>query len=249
MILHSKFSPFILLLFLFACGSEREQETILPSQAPLDVLMNKVFDAHGNLGDYSFNFRGNAYSFAYNDSEYRYTKTVTTDSSIIADVLTNELFERSINGERLELNMEEADRYSESLNSVIYFTCLPLNLSDPAVNRTLQPDIRINGNEYDAVQVTFDEEGGGTDHDDVFYYWFNKQTHFMDFMAYSYNVNGGGVRFRSAYNSRMVGEMRFQDYVNYSAPVGTALDSLPILFEQNKLEELSRIEAEQVIPL
>lgn len=247
MILRNNFSPLILLLFIFACGSEFEQETIHPEQTPIDALMNNVFEAHGELGNYSFDFRDNSYTFSYNNAnEYTYSKTVITDSTLTVDVLTNDLFERSTNGVPQALDQLESDKYSESLNSVIYFTCSPLNLSDPAVNIVLKPDVTIKAQGYDVIEVRFDAEGGGTDHDDVFYYWFNKETHIMDYMAYSYNVNGGGVRFRSAYNSRMVAGMRFQDYVNYGAPVGTPLENLPGLFEQGELDELSRIEAVDV---
>jgi hypothetical protein len=246
MILHGKFSLYILLLLLLACVSESEQETIYRPQDPIDVLMDQVLEAHGQLGNYGFVFRDNTYSFAITDTSFRYTKLVISDTLNRKDVLTNDFFQRTENGETLDLSQKDTDKYSESLNAVIYFTCLPLNLDDAAVNKALQADIKINGKPYDVMQVTFDEEGGGTDHDDIFYYWFNKETHIMDYMAYSYKVNGGGVRFRSAYNSRMEVGMRFQDYVNYGAPALTPLDSLPILFEQNKLEELSKIETEQV---
>ncbi len=246
MVLRSKFSPVILLLFVFSCGSASNgdtDETRLDSTAQ---LMENVFGAHGDFGNYSFIFRGNNYTFSITDSTYVYGKLEQTDSLILEDVLTNSGFQRNENGVALNLNKADIDRYSEALNSVIYFTCLPLNLNDPAVNREIKPQVSINNRMYDVVEVTFDEEGGGKDHDDVFYYWFNKETHIMDFMAYSYKVNGGGVRFREAFNSRMIDGMRFQDYVNYSAPVGTPLDSLPILFEQHKLEELSLIIAEEV---
>ncbi|NOQ75288.1 MAG: hypothetical protein GQ574_24975 [Crocinitomix sp.] len=247
MTLYGKFSPFILLLLIYSCGSASVNDM---DETPLDStaqLMENVIGAHGELGNYVFTFRENGYSFEITDSTYKYTKVVRNDSTLREDALTNDAFERYENGELLNLSQEDVDRYSESLNSVIYFTCLPLNLSDPAVNRSLKPSVKIHGKSYDVMEVTFDEEGGGTDHDDVFYYWFNTETHIMDYMAYSYAVNGGGVRFRSAYNSRMIDGMRFQDYINYGAPVGTPLDSLPILLETNQLEELSRIEAEDVL--
>ncbi|MFT5821762.1 MAG: hypothetical protein ACI8ZM_003016 [Crocinitomix sp.] len=246
MILRGKFSPFILLLFIYSCGSVSDEAMDEIPIDPTAQLMESVADAHGELGNYVFVFRENSYSFEITDSSYSYTKEVDTDTLLRKDLLTNEKFERFENGELLNLSQEDSDRYAESLNSVIYFTCLPLNLSDPAVNRALKSNIDIKNITYDVMEVTFDEEGGGTDHDDIFYYWFNKETHQMDYMAYSYAVNGGGVRFRSAYNSRMIDGMRFQDYINYGAPVGTPLDSLPILFEQNKLEELSSIESEEV---
>ena len=65
-------------------------------------------------------------------------------------------------------------------------------------------------------------------------------------MAYSYSVNDGGVRFRSAYNPRTIDGIRFQDYINWEAPVGTPLKDLPALFEKDKLKELSRIETVDV---
>lgn len=208
--------------------------------------MDKVYAAHGELGSYTFNFRENGYSFSVMDDFYSYSKTVSNDSTLIQDTLTNDGFYRYDQGSLLNLDEETAHKFSESLNSVIYFTCLPLNLSDPAVNMVSKPDIQIKGQSYNVVEVTFDAEGGGTDHEDIFYYWFNQETNIMDYMAYSYKVNGGGVRFRAAYNSRMIDGMRFQDYINYGAPVGTDMANLPALFEQGELEELSRIEAENV---
>ena len=62
-------------------------------------------------------------------------------------------------------------------------------------------------------------------------------------------MSGGGVRFRSAYNSRKVGGIIFQDYINFKAAVGTPLANLPKLFEQGKLKELSRIETKNVVQL
>ena len=68
----------------------------------------------------------------------------------------------------------------------------------------------------------------------------------MNYMAYSYHTNDGGVRFRSAYNPRTVDGIRFQDYVNWEAPIGTPLEELPKLYENGQLKELSKIETEAV---
>ena len=68
----------------------------------------------------------------------------------------------------------------------------------------------------------------------------------MDYLAYNYKVNGGGVRFRSSYNRRNVGGIIFQDYINYKAEVGTPLKDLPTLYENDKLKEVSRIDTENV---
>lgn len=61
----------------------------------------------------------------------------------------------------------------------------------------------------------------------------------MDYFAYNYQVNEGGVRFRAAFNTRVVAGVTFQDYINYEAPIKTPLKDLPGLYEQGKLKEAS----------
>lgn len=228
-----------LIYLTFSCGNSDQK-------SDADILLENVYASHGTLGDYAFTFRENEYSFAFSDSGYTYTKTVQNDSLLIEDVLTNEGFTRHLNGDLQSLSQEDSDKHAESLNSVIYFTCLPLKLNDPAVNKTLKGETTIGEQSYHVMEVTFDEIGGGKDHEDIFYYWFNSTTSQMDYMAYSYQVNGGGVRFRSAYNSRNVDGMRFQDYVNYGAPAQTPLENLPVMYDNHELEELSVIEVENV---
>ena len=46
-------------------------------------------------------------------------------------------------------------------------------------------------------------------------YWFNKETFKPDYLAYDFHTDGGGVRFRKAYNERYVDGIRFVDYENY----------------------------------
>ena len=69
----------------------------------------------------------------------------------------------------------------------------------------------------------------------------------MDYLAYSYETDGGGIRFRAAYNPREINGLRFQDYVNYK-PQGldVALKDLDYLYEQGSLIEVSKIELENV---
>ena len=68
----------------------------------------------------------------------------------------------------------------------------------------------------------------------------------IDFMAYSYLTDGGGVRFREAINRREIKGLLIQDYVNHAADKNTTLDKLPKLFEEGKLENLSMIINENV---
>jgi hypothetical protein len=218
-----------------------------------DQLLAKAVEAHGGEGydtaHYGFTFRKKAYTFKNDDNRFLYTVTSEKDEKKIVDRLENGQLTRTIDGEQVELTEKQNASATEALNSVIYFATLPHKLLDPAVNLERQTAVSIKDNSYDVLKVNFDEAGGGTDHDDNFRYWINQKTDRIDYLAYDYRTSGGGVRFRSAYNPRIVGGILFQDYVNYKADVGTSLDDLPALYEQGQLKELSRIETEEVVAL
>ena len=215
-----------------------------------EALVASAIAAHGGsayeTAHYEFVFRGKTYTFHNQQDLYTYTRTVAKDGQIILDKMNNDGFVRKVDGVTAEMTTKQMNGTREGLNSVLYFAMLPYKLKDKAVNALYFGEQIIKGKPYELVQVTFDQEGGGKDHDDTFMYWFNKDSQVMDYLAYSYHVNGGGVRFRTAYNSRMVDGIVFQDYVNYKAAVTTPLEKLPALWEANKLKELSRIETEAV---
>ena len=207
-------------------------------------------NAHG--GDrykdayFKFEFRDKVYTFKTNRDLYEYTVRFEKDGQTIYDFMSNEEFRRSINGKEAQLSQKEKETYGESLNSVIYFATLPFKLLDDAVIKNYIGETKIKEQNYDIVEITFQEEGGGKDFDDTFHYWINQETKNVDYLAYNYSVNKGGVRFRSAYNKRVIGGVLFQNYVNYKADVGTPLKELPTLWEEGKLKELSKIETENV---
>ena len=136
---------------------------------------------------------------------------------------------------------------SEGVNSVHYFAQLPYGLNAPAVIKELLGETNIKEKPYYVIGVTFKQEGGGVDFDDKFVYWVHKETFTVDYLAYSYSTNGGGIRFREAYNPRVLGGIRFVYYNNYK-PEGltTPLKSLAPIFEANKLALLSKIELENI---
>ncbi len=237
-----------LLLFLIACKATKNNG--LRSNDPASQVLSKTLHAHGGTlydeAHFSFVFRKKKYTFHNKKDGYQYTTRYTKDGQEILDVLSNTDFIRTIDGKEIPLSSKDKSRYGASVNSVIYFATLPHKLTDPAVNLSYKGETKVKGKRYQILEVKFDKEGGGKDHDDEFYYWINMDTHLIDYLAYNYTVNGGGVRFRSAYNKRQYHGIHFQDYVNYKAAVGTALSELPQLYEEGKLEELSRIETEDV---
>ncbi len=213
------------------------------------TLLNTV-EAHGGVNydkaHYQFVFRKKTYTFKNGFNEFEYTVEFEKDGDKYVDKLNNLGFERKVNGEVIELSAKKKSSAAEGLNSVIYFATLPHKLMDDAVNVMAGDPVTIKEKQYDVLHVTFDQEGGGKDYQDEFIYWVNQDGSTIDFIAYSYDVNGGGVRFREAYNRRKVDGIVFQDYINFKADVGTPLTDLPNLWAMGSLKELSRIETEIV---
>ncbi|MFT6499981.1 MAG: hypothetical protein ACJASQ_000088 [Crocinitomicaceae bacterium] len=248
----------ISIAILSSCGnsqtekeSKMEQEEIQLSAS--EKLIQETIAAHGgdlyNTANYSFVFREKEYQFKNDNANYTYTKTYKKGDSLIVDVFENGIFSRTVNGKSLTPSDKEKANGGSGINSVIYFATLPHKLSDKSVNSELQETVSIKGQKYDVVEVSFDQAGGGEDHDDMYYYWINQMTKKMDYFAYNYSVNDGGVRFRSAFNKRVVDGVTFQDYINFEAKVGTPLKDLPALYEAGKLNELSQIKTENVLVL
>ncbi len=258
----------VLILWSFASCNPKEKsgkkeashpgktEATISTEEKMDqaeVLTAETIQAHGgSLYDeafYGFTFRKKQYTFQNRKGSYTYTVKSGDQGKEIQDVLENGVLTRTINGSATPLSEKEIAKYFEALNSVVYFVTLPHKLKDRAVNKTYEGPTMIKGRAYDVLGIGFDQDGGGVDYDDQFHYWINKETKTIDYLAYSYSTNEGGVRFRSAYNPRTVGGIRFQDYINYEAPIGTPLKDLPALYETGALKELSRIITENVVDL
>ncbi len=220
-----------------------------------DRTANRIVDRgikqHGGAAFESvfleFDFRNRHYTAMREKGLFTYTRAFTDTTGRIRDVLTNSAFVRYRNDTILPITDERKNAFTNSVNSVIYFALLPYFLKDEAVNEQFIGETTIKGQPYNLVRVTFDEQGGGKDHQDVFLYWFHQKNNTMDYFAYTYQTDGGGLRFREATNPRRVGGILFQDYNNYK-PLDdrVSLEQLQLLFESGKLEKLSDITLQNV---
>ncbi|WP_421873872.1 DUF6503 family protein [Marinoscillum sp.] len=214
-------------------------------------VVDQAVKAHGQYKldqvKISFDFRDKSYSAWRSSDQYTYTRSYIDSLELIEDILINSSkFTRMINGDTINLPDSMVVKYSNSVNSVLYFVQLPYLLNDPAVIKSYEGTQTIENTIYDVIKVQFKSEDGGKDFEDEYRYWFNQRTHMMDYMAYNYLTDGGGVRFREAYNRSERMGMVFQDYINYEVPLGTPLGKIPTMFEQGKLRELSRIINENI---
>ena len=84
-------------------------------------------------------------------------------------------------------------------------------------------------------------------YEDEYLYWIDDQEFTVDYLAYNYHTDGGGVRFRKAVNPRTVEGIRFVDYENYSyEDKDVKLTKLDSLFEAGKLKQFSIIKNEDI---
>ena len=214
-------------------------------------IIDKCIAEHG--GDYyqdtriAFAFRGKQYTAERSDGQFVYTRSFTDSLGDISDRLTNDGFQRLRNGHRLDLSPADEKRFGNALNSVIYFALLPFPLHDRAVRLRNLGSTELKQEPYSRIEVTFDKAGGGKDFEDVFIYWIHQEHHTMDYLAYEFETNGGGIRFREAVNRRRVGGIVFQDYNNFKPETSEAdLKDMARNFLQGMLLKISEVNIEDI---
>ncbi|MEX2568131.1 MAG: DUF6503 family protein [Cyclobacteriaceae bacterium] len=232
---------FLLPFLAYACQSDPEAKKIV----------DQSIAAHGGdlfkTATIAFDFRDKHYEIFKSPERYRYVREFTDSIGKVRDVLDNDGFTRTVNGEKVEVTTKMANAYSNSVNSVAYFAFLPYGLNDEAVNKKYLGDTELEGASYHLVKATFSNYGGGEDHNDEFLYWINKENFRVDFFAYSYETDGGGVRFRKAVQTHEVSGLLLQDYENYKVEdKNTPLESVEELYKSGELELLSEIRLENI---
>jgi len=223
-------------------------ETSLSAQDIVDKTIETSGGEKYLNAEIDFDFRDKHYRSVRNDGMFQYEREFQDSIGTIKDVLNNEGFERYVNDQVADIPDSMAVKYTSSVNSVHYFALLPYGLNDAAVNKSSLDEVSLKDKLYYKIKVTFNQEGGGEDFEDVFIYWIDKETFKANYIAYSYIEDDGiGIRFREAYNERIVNGLRFVDYNNYkSEDSSVTLLDLDKAFESGNLKLLSKIELENI---
>ncbi len=257
-----KIAPFLCIAgWLAALGCQQQGKSadtrsmprVLTTSNQADSIVNQIIIYYGgDLYDNSiirFTFRNRRYKVRRRGGSFEYER-VFTDSlgQTVRDVFNNGGLYREINSNRLKISEKDSSAYASSINSVVYFALLPAPLNDPAVIREYLGETTIKGQPYHKIRITFRQDGGGKDFEDEYVYWFHRDEGTMAYLAYNYLTDGGGARFREAFNIRDVHGIRFADYINYKPKDANNRDvrTFDQLFETGQLEELSRIETEDI---
>lgn len=238
------FLVFIVLLFA-SCAEEKKQ---LTADEIVDKAIKNAGGERYKNAEINFVFRNREYSSKRQGGKFSFERKQTDSTgNEIHDILDNEGFQRKINDTLVEVVDSMKVAYGNSVNSVHYFVQLPFGLNAKAANKELIGKDSISGREYYEVKVTFSENGGGADHEDEYMYWIDTKNFEVDYLAYNFETNDGGLRFRKAFNHRIIEGIRFVDYENYKYDdLSTPLNELDDLFEKRELELLSVIETKDV---
>ena len=242
-------SAAVLVTLIGACSAPES----LPSA---EAVIDSARAAHGasvlDQALVTFKFRGDAYRVRQDGGAFHYRRAYTDSlGRPVVEGLTNDGHYRVVEGDTVSLSPSERGAVETTVNSVAYFALLPEPLGDPAVQPTYSGRDTIDGVPYHRVDVTFQQEGGGSDWQDVFVYWFRTDTYAMDYLAYAFGQGPGeeaGTRFREAHNVRRRTGVRVADYHNYTADTLTAdqMARYPALLESDALELVSEIEIDSV---
>ena len=228
----------ILLLFSIFVISCKPSEAKLTAQEIIDkTILYAGADLVAN-SEISFQFRDKKYVAIRNNGSFKLIRTFDS----IKDVLDNNGFERFVNNQSFSVNDDLVSKYSNSINSVHYFSVLPFGLNDKAVHKKLLKSSTVKGKVYYKIEITFSKDGGGEDFEDIFIYWIGKEDFLIDYLAYSYHTNNGGKRFRVLKEQCNKNGIRFVDYHNYKPKnKDIKLIYLDNAFEENQLEKVSEI--------
>lgn len=148
--------------------------------------------------------------------------------------------------------MEEAvaadrrQRFRDWAMARVYFCFLPYRLNDPSVYKQDLGLVDWDGRQLHKVKVTF-EAGSSTDATDEYMYWFDPETARLEYLAYSYDDNGGGLRFRRAINHRRVGEILFFDQENFGVNGGgLSVDAIDAAYVRDAMRHISTVRLEGI---
>ena len=243
---HKMKQLFTYLIFLIVFGASCTQ-----NKDKAQTIVDQSIEYHGGklyeISIVDFDFRGRHYTLERKNGLYKYHRIFEDSAGVFHDILSNDGFKRLLNDREISVDELWASRYSSSINSVAYFAYLPFGLNDPAVIKSYLGEEEVNGNLYEKVRVTFEQEGGGEDYDDLFVYWFNKETAMMEFFGYSYVSDGGGIRFREQFDAQKKNGLTFSNYINFKASKEFKdVSGLAAQYSNGNLQKLSEIRIENL---
>ncbi|MEM9889191.1 MAG: DUF6503 family protein [Bacteroidota bacterium] len=177
----------ILLLFVLACDppTDTENNTI---ETPNTNLMPNVLQAglnsHGGLENWR-NMRTLEYDFQKDSATMEHQMIDLQNRKVL---LGTDDYKVGFDGKEVWVSPNKAAfgkmsaRFYHNLR--FYFFALPFLAADPGISYELMPDKTLNGETYDAVKLTYDDNVGDAPEDE-YILCFDKNSHQMEWLLYT----------------------------------------------------------------
>ena len=244
------FNSFLFLFILVlssACQTDKKTQADDEGSAGIlsaDDIIQKAIEASGKqkVSDHRivFEFRDKTYVSEGICGQFKFTRIDT--SKQVKDVFFKDRLQRKVKGKVVQLADTTATSIKSTINSVNYFVHLPYRLKDGAVKAKRLADDTIADTFYYQLQVKFSKDGGGKDHQDIYRYWFDKKDYSMDYLAYKFYTNDGGMRFRVKKAEKKMKGIVFQDYENLKPKADSlSFSNISEAYKEDRLEKVSKI--------
>ena len=182
---------------------------------------------------------------AYRDG-FHYTVSGRSRDAELEVASSGEGLTVSKDGKPLVLGPGDDQRYRDWAMARIYFCFLPYRLNDPGVHKKDLGLVDWDGRRLHRVKVTFEPESS-TDATDQYIYWFDPESARLEYFAYSYDDNGGGLRFRRTVNHRRVGGVLFFDQENFGVEgPGLSVDAIDPAYVREKMRHISTVRLKEI---
>ena len=178
--------------------------------------------------------------------KFDYSVSGTSQGSALEVRATNDQVEVQRDGVAVAVAPEKQQVYRDWAMAKVYFSFLPYRLDDPGVFKQDLGLVTWGDRQLHKVKVTF-EAGSSTDASDEYMYWLDPDTAQVELFAYSYDNNGGGLRFRRAVNDRRVGGILFFDQENLGVEgPDLSVDAIDADYVRDKLRPVSTVRLEEI---
>ncbi|WP_093410572.1 DUF6503 family protein [Salegentibacter flavus] len=243
-----QFFLLLILVSFLSCEDEEKRQTTQEAQEIEEIIEKTIEVAGGEnykRATISFKFRDHIYKSERNGLKFSLERQFSKDSDSIRDVVSNSGFQRYVNDSLRVIPDSLLARLNKEIKTVHYFAHLPYGLDNRGLSKELLEEARIEGEPYFQLKMTFGQAAPGVAGHDEFMFWIHKDDFTLDYLAYKFVEEEEGIRFRAAYNPRVINGIRFVDYRNFTfQDPKTELSDLDELYEAHQLELLSTIDTE-----
>lgn len=141
------------------------------------------------------------------------------------------------------MSPNDREEAAYALGQVLFFATFPHHLRYPAITTEFIGVDTLEGRSYYRVGVAFLQTISGYAPEDRYVCWINDQDFTLDYLAFSFERNGGGARFFKALTRQEAGGLLFSAYQAYLPPDGNVdLAGFGQLYLQNRLQFAARVE-------